>query len=103
MGVYVCPSNRLHVVYDFFDVCLCLDGFRRLHESVGSMVSDSTRVAPAYVLRFACASVSIGTEDLLHLFQILDEAMDRVVLLDLEEQLCKSEHRRFDPDPIGPN
>ena len=87
MGVYICPSKRLHVVYDFFDVCLCLDGFKQLHEGVTNLVVGSDSVASSYVLRFACASVSIRADDILHLYQILDEALDRIVLLDLEKEL----------------
>ena len=43
MGVYVCESKRIHVVYDFFDVCLCVNGFKRLHENV---TTAETEAAP---------------------------------------------------------
>ncbi len=103
MGVYVCESKRIHVVYDFFDVCLCLDGFKRLHENVSSLLRDSNSVAPSYLLRFACASVSIRADDMLHLYGILDEAMDRVVLLDLEKDLRKDDRQTFTPSDISLN
>ena len=65
IGVYLCKSKRIHVVYDFFDVCLCLDGFKRLHKNVTALLSGSSNIAPSYVLRFACASVSIRADDIL--------------------------------------
>ena len=102
MGVYLCESKRFHVVYDFFDVCLCFQGFKQLHENVSDLLSESN-TAPSYVLRFAYAAISISADDLLHLLGILDEAMDRVALLDLEKELTSSEHQTFDQYQVSPN
>ena len=103
IGVYLCKSKRIHVVYDFFDVCLCLDGFKRLHKNVTALLSGSSNIAPSYVLRFACASVSIRADDILHLHGILDEAMDRLVLLDLEKELQKKETTEFERYTVSLN
>ena len=68
-----------------------------------SLLRDSNSVAPSYLLRFACASVSIRADDMLHLYGILDEAMDRVVLLDLEKDLRKDDRQTFTPSDISLN
>ena len=103
MGVYLCESKRIHVVYDFFDVCLCVNGFKRLHENVTNLLNNSQIVAPSYILKFACASISVSAENLLHLTRILDEAMDRLVLLDIEKDLKSSEKQVFEPSQFGLN
>ena len=103
MGVYVCELKRIHLVYDFFDVCLCLNGLRRLQENVTNLLTNSDPVAPSYVLRFACASISILAEDLLRLTAILEEAMDKLVLLDIEKELKSSERQVFEPSQFNVN
>lgn len=87
MGVYLCRASRIHIVFDFFDVCLGLDGFKRLRKGVSSLMSNPEGFAQRYKLHFSCASISIQIDDLLELSGILDEAMDSVVLLGLEEEL----------------
>tara|TARA_Y100000588_G_C13763058_1_gene714861 strand:- start:292 stop:594 length:303 start_codon:yes stop_codon:yes gene_type:complete len=81
MGAYVCESKRIHVVYGYFDVCLCYHGFEKLRKDVNKLSSNG---ATACTLRFACASISVRAEDLLPFREILDEAMDRLMALGLE-------------------
>lgn len=87
MGVCLCHASRIHVVFDIFDVCLGLDGFKRLRESVSSLMSNPEGFAQRYTLYFACASIFIQIDNLLELSGILDEVMDSVVLMGLEEEL----------------
>ena len=91
MGVYLCHAGRIHVVFDFFDVCLCLDGFNRLQENVSNLLSGSGAIVSTYILRFACASISVRAEDLLRLREVLDEAKERIELLDLKVEAESSD------------
>ena len=102
MGVYICESGRIHMVYSFFDVCLCVDGFRRLYEGISKMMSISEPWAPSYVLRFACASISVPMDDLFGLYEVLGDAMDRIVLQDLEGDL-QAKPISFEPYRINAN
>jgi len=102
MGVYLCHAKRIHVVYDFFDVCLGLEGFKKLREMVSSLLVDPGS-ASSFALHFACAGISVPLDDLLTLRGVLDEAMDRVVELELEDETRSDPHVGNDWYEVGTN
>ena len=103
MGVYVCPSSRVHLVYGYFDVCMSLEDFKALCLSVDRGITDWVGKDDPFILNFCCSTVCITSDDVFRLRQTLDDALDKVVLLDIEEDLDSSPAPHFKPIELNLN
>ncbi len=103
MGVYVCPSNKVHLVYGYFDICLSLDDFKALCLKVDRSFSDWLGEDEPFILSFCCSSLCIASDDVFRLRQTLGEALDKVVFLDLEEEMDAAPFVPFKPVEMNLN